>query len=107
MLISPTTTGDSEAQGHCHPVLGVATRIGRLTDDDIVLDDSRVSRHHAVIIDTGTSIVVTDLRSSNGTEFQDKRIRGAATLADGDNISIGHHKFTFEIQPQGESSPPS
>ncbi len=45
-----------------------ATRIGRLTDNDIVLDDANVSRHHAVIIDTGTSFVITDLRSANGVD---------------------------------------
>ena len=58
-----------------------ATRIGRLTDNDIVLDDANVSRHHAVIIDTGTSFVITDLRSANGVDVGGERIRGTATLA--------------------------
>jgi SARP family transcriptional regulator, regulator of embCAB operon len=52
--------------GLVYPLRAAATRIGRLSDNDIVLDDANVSRHHAVIIDTGTSFVITDLRSANG-----------------------------------------
>lgn len=80
------------------------TRVGRLPDNDIVLDDANVSRHHAVIIDTGTSFMITDLRSANGVEVQHQRIQGTATLTDGDVIRIGRHEFTFEIQ---YSRPPS
>jgi pSer/pThr/pTyr-binding forkhead associated (FHA) protein len=43
-----------------------STRIGRRPDNDIVLDDDDVSRYHAVIIDTGGSFVISDLRSTNG-----------------------------------------
>jgi DNA-binding SARP family transcriptional activator len=74
------------------------TRIGRLDDNDIVLDDNDVSRHHAVITDTGTGFVITDLRSTNGVEVHGKRIRGSATLGDGDRIRIGSEEFTFEIR---------
>ena len=58
------------AKGRRYPLLGAATRIGRLKDNDIVLDDAQVSRHHAVIIDTGTSFVITDLKSTNGILVQ-------------------------------------
>jgi DNA-binding SARP family transcriptional activator len=97
-----------EDSGRCYPMVGAATRIGRLPDNDIVLNDANVSRHHAVIIDTGTSFVINDLRSANGVEVQHQRIRTPAALADGDRIRIGNHEFTFEIQsddPQ-DSSPP-
>ena len=83
--------------GAVYPLQAAATRIGRLTDNDIVLDDANVSRHHAVIIDTGTSFVITDLRSANGVDVGGERIRGTATLADGDRIRICDHEFTFEI----------
>ncbi|MBW0014704.1 MAG: FHA domain-containing protein, partial [Mycobacterium sp.] len=85
--------------GQQYPLTGAITRIGRFTDNDIVLDDTDVSRHHAVITDTGTGFVMTDLRSTNGVEVRGHRIRGSATLADGDRIRIGGHEFTFEIRP--------
>jgi DNA-binding SARP family transcriptional activator len=84
--------------GRQYRLNGATTRIGRLDDNDIVLDDNDVSRHHAVITDTGTGFVITDLRSTNGVEVHGKRIRGSATLEDGDRIRIGSQEFTFEIR---------
>ena len=96
-------TGEARAQlraasGECYPVKGVATRIGRRSDNDIVLADQRVSRHHAVIIDTGTSFVLIDARSANGVELDDNRIRGSAPLSDGSHVRIGDSEFRFELQ---------
>jgi SARP family transcriptional regulator, regulator of embCAB operon len=85
--------------GRRYPLRGTATRIGRVSDNDIVLDDATVSRYHAVIVDTGTSFVITDLGSANGVDVADQRIRTSATLADGDHIRISDHEFTFEIGP--------
>jgi hypothetical protein len=70
-------------------------------------DDASVSRHHAVVIDTGTNWVITDLRSANGVKLRQQRIRGTATLADGDRIGIGGHELTFEIPPPETELPDS
>lgn len=86
-----------EASGRRYPLLAAATRIGRQSDNDIVLDGANVSRHHAVIVDTGTSYILNDLRSSNGVHVGHQRIRSAATLNDGDHIRICDHEFTFRI----------
>jgi DNA-binding SARP family transcriptional activator len=83
--------------GRQYRLNGATTRIGRFTDNDIVIDDTDVSRHHAVIIDTGTGFVITDLRSTNGVEVQGWPIRGSANLDNGDHICICGHEFTFEI----------
>jgi DNA-binding SARP family transcriptional activator len=105
----PTTSGISLVEslvallrdkfGREYRLNGAITRIGRFTDNDIVLDDTDVSRHHAVITDTGTGFVITDLRSTNGIEVRGRRIRGSATLEDGDPVRIGGQEFTFEIRP--------
>jgi DNA-binding SARP family transcriptional activator len=84
--------------GHVHPLTGAATRIGRLPDNDVVLDDADVSRHHAVVSDTGTSFVITDLRSANGVHVGGRRIRGSVALADRDRIRICRHEFVFELE---------
>ena len=76
---------------------GATTRIGRLDDNDIVLDDDDVSRYHAMITDTGTGFVITDLRSTNGVQVRRRQIQVNATLADGDQIRIGRCEFVFEI----------
>ena len=83
--------------GRCYPLETVATGIGRRDDNDVVLDDPKVSRYHATIIDTGASFVINDLRSANGVEVAHQRIRGSATLCDGDVITIAGYQFTFEL----------
>jgi SARP family transcriptional regulator, regulator of embCAB operon len=95
-----TVAGLRDKAGRRYRLQATTTRIGRLGDNDIVLDDDDVSRHHTVIIDTGTSFVITDLRSTNGVEVQGQRIRASATLAHGDQIRICGHEFTFEILPR-------
>jgi SARP family transcriptional regulator, regulator of embCAB operon len=101
-----TTTGRSTVarlralSGEVHPLIGAATRIGRLADNDVVLDDAEVSRHHAVVSDTGATFVITDLRSANGVYVQDRRIRGSVPLSGGDRIRICHYEFVFEIEPR-------
>jgi SARP family transcriptional regulator, regulator of embCAB operon len=90
--------GLRDAAGRRYPLQAAATRIGRLPDNDIVLDDDDVSRHHAVIIDTGGSFVMTDLRSANGVQVQHRRLRPSVILAEGDHISICGHEFTFHVQ---------
>jgi hypothetical protein len=92
--------GLRDRRGRQYPLNGASTRIGRHSDNDIVLDDDTdVSRYHAVIIDTGAGFVIYDSKSTNGVEVQRRRIRGSAPLAGGDHIRIGSQEFTFEIRP--------
>jgi DNA-binding SARP family transcriptional activator/predicted Ser/Thr protein kinase len=86
-----------DAAGQAYPLRPV-NRIGRLADNDIILDDAQVSRHHAVIIYTGGNFVINDLRSTNGVIVEHQRIGVATALADGDRIGICDHQFTVEIQ---------
>jgi DNA-binding SARP family transcriptional activator len=84
------------------------TRIGRHSDNDIVLDELTVSRQHAMIVYNGAEFVITDLNSDNGVEVQRRRVRGSADLGDGDQIRIGGHEFTFhECPPEATDIDPS
>ena len=85
------------ATGEDHSVTGTVTRIGRQSDNDIVVADPRVSRHHAVIIHFGAGYTINDAGSANGIILQDRRIQGSAPLMDGDRIGIGDSEFIFEI----------
>jgi DNA-binding SARP family transcriptional activator len=94
-----------DAAGRCYPLETVATGIGRRDDNGVVLDDPRVSRYHATVIDTGASFVINDLRSANGVQVANQRIRGSATLSDGDVITIAGYQFTFELAPAEPPAP--
>jgi SARP family transcriptional regulator, regulator of embCAB operon len=85
------------SDGQRYSLAGTATRIGRSADNDIVLDDIKVSRHHAVITDNGTAFVITDLGSVNGVRVRGQRIDPSAELLEGDPIRIGDQELTLEI----------
>jgi pSer/pThr/pTyr-binding forkhead associated (FHA) protein len=93
----PTTARLRPDDGKSHPLDGMVTRIGRQSDNDIVLPDPTVSRHHAVIIRSGPGYAIHDAGSANGITLQNRRIQGSAELTDGDRIVIGDSGFTFEV----------
>src|SRR5947208_5988689 len=64
--------------------------IGRRSDNDLVLEGERVSRHHARIAASDGRWYVADLGSMNGTCVNDARLDGASRwLSSGDTIRIG------------------
>jgi len=73
---------------------GSATRLGRALDNDIVVNHSSVSRHHASIEAVNGSYELRDLQSQNGTWVCDERVSQRA-IADGDVIRLGQAPFTF------------
>ena len=68
--------------------LGRLTRIGRRATADIVLDDSTVSRRHALFLDRDGTPVIADDRSRNGVYVNGRRVR-EARLRHGDEVQIG------------------
>lgn len=68
--------------------------LGRGEDNDIVFDDqldNRVSTNHAEIYITVERLWIRDLKSSNGTFVNDRRIEGPTKLRPGDVISLGEN----------------
>ncbi len=75
------------------PLPAKALRIGRVPDNDIVLPDLDVSRHHAELRKSpaGTYEIV-DLASHNGTYVNGRRV-SSAVIGEDDIVSIGHSTF--------------
>ncbi|MGH2759848.1 MAG: FhaA domain-containing protein [Actinomycetota bacterium] len=63
-------------------------RIGRQSDNDFVVTDPGVSRHHAEVINTNGTCTLHDLGSTNGT-YVNGTVVGEHALRDGDRISLG------------------
>jgi ABC transport system ATP-binding/permease protein len=72
-----------------HQVRGAGITVGRLPDNDVVLDDLLVSRRHARLDLTPAGARITDLGTGNGTYVNGRRVT-EAVLAPGDVIGIGH-----------------
>jgi pSer/pThr/pTyr-binding forkhead associated (FHA) protein len=70
------------------------TRLGRAFDNDIVINDSSVSRHHASIESVNGRFELRDLQSQNGTYVSHERVT-QRPIADGDLIRLGQAPFTF------------
>jgi chromosome segregation ATPase len=79
-------------------VLGRKTTIGRTPDNDLQIDASFVSRHHAVLLVTGQQTVIEDLNSTNGVLVNGQRI-SREVLNDGDQVMIGKARFRFAVRP--------
>ena len=68
--------------------------IGRDPQNDVVLDDRRVSRKHAEIRLRLGRYTLYDLQSTNGTYVNGRRV-AEKVLDDGDAISVGGLEITF------------
>ena len=81
-------------EGRAHPIMPTGLVIGRSRECDLRVTDGNASRRHAEVILEGTSYVVVDLASTNGTELNGRRITREA-LTDGDRITIGATDLVF------------
>ncbi|MDM8519584.1 FHA domain-containing protein [Anaerolineales bacterium HSG6] len=88
--------------------LKMVTRVGRELDNDVVLTDTKASRHHAEIFLQNEQWIITDLGSYNQTTVNGTPVTEPTALSDGDRIDIGETEFTFRAsgQPQDAVSPP-
>jgi two-component system, cell cycle response regulator len=68
--------------------------VGRSSKADIQIDQESVSRNHCKLINTGKSIMLRDLGSTNGTYVNDELV-DEYVLRDGDLIKIGRCIFKF------------
>ncbi len=93
--------------------------IGRSPDNLIILDDSSISRFHAVVIKQIHGYVIQDLDSNNGTyltdntysNYQQLSPHNSKILANGDIVKIGNFHIIFytkveSLNEQVEFPPP-
>jgi pSer/pThr/pTyr-binding forkhead associated (FHA) protein len=69
--------------------------IGRGSDCGLILDEPEMSRHHAVIENTGDGIYLRDQGSANGTFVNGVQVRDAVLHTD-DQIAFDRNRFLLE-----------
>ena len=62
--------------------------IGRETGNEIVIEDPEVSRRHATLTRQGTTYLLEDIGSTNGTYVNGKRVTAPVLLTNGDMIGL-------------------
>ena len=70
--------------------------IGRVKGNDLVLPKGNVSKRHARLIVRDGRYIVTDLKSTNGTYVNHRRITHATLVREGDRIYIGDFVLWLE-----------
>lgn len=83
------------------------TIIGRGSDCDIVIDDPGISRRHMEIdvTDNGNTVIARDLNSTNGMYVEGHHVE-AATLLDGNTITIGRTRILYWASRRSKSNQP-
>jgi serine protease Do len=81
-------------------------RIGRGSINDLVLQNSQVSRQHAIIEYQNGLPTITDLKSSLGTFVNNQRIT-SSILQSGDKVAFGSDQWIVEEDTESNSLSPS
>ncbi len=77
---------------------GDLIRIGRSRENEVVLENLSVSRHHGQIRFHDGRFTLTDLNSANGIRVNGVRV-AKIEIVDDDVITIGKHKIIFRGDP--------
>jgi len=76
--------------------------LGRGPDCDLQLDDERISRHHARLVERDGRIRIEDLGSTNGTFVDCQRIEQATELSPTRRLHLADHEFALVLDaPSG------
>lgn len=82
--------------------------IGRDIDNDIVLKDPSVSRHHTqIIVHDDNSISISDMGSANGTFVNGTRIDAERYLRKNDTVRLGSVDFDWKNQVKVNNRKPA
>jgi hypothetical protein len=79
--------------------------IGRHADNQIVIDDPMVSRHHARLTWQGNTFLLEDLGSANGVWVNNRRITNPTPLRHGDVVGLSQAVLLlFSDRPQADAT---
>ncbi len=86
-------------EGQAYPLQDMICTLGRTTDNTIVIDSARISRHHTQIRLLPEGAIVEDMGSTNGTWVNYRQLTGPHRLMPGDIISLADYvTFRYEVE---------
>ncbi|WP_063920431.1 BTAD domain-containing putative transcriptional regulator [Nocardia violaceofusca] len=88
------------ADGRVVPIAKGGLKIGRMTDNDLILDDPKVSRYHAHVLPSRAGMLIKDLASANGIYVDDVVVDSGTMLFGGELIRIGSTVLSFEAETE-------
>jgi pilus assembly protein CpaF len=79
--------------------------VGRVQGNDLMLPKGNVSKHHARLLFRDGRFIVTDLKSTNGTYVNGRKIAQATIVREGDKIYIGDFVLRLDAGSGAEAPP--
>src|SRR5690606_37027350 len=80
--------------------------VGRSSENDLSVPDSRLSRVHLEIERAYGEFTARDVGSSNGTKHNGYELRDAVAIKDGDGFDLGGGLQLTAVINEGEKAPP-
>ncbi len=97
---------DGSLAGQEHRITLDGLTLGRAPDASLRLNDSGVSRYHALIRVHNAGVWVQDSGSRNGVFVNNKRVARPKQLGPGDTLRVGANKFVLDVRRRGEGELP-
>ena len=89
-------------KGARYPIGADGLSLGRDDDCEVVIQDPNVSRYHARLVLHNAAIWVQDAGSRNGVFVNETRVVRHKQLSPSDELVIGVHGFTLELDEVAE-----
>src|SRR5690348_6244506 len=80
--------------------------IGRVPGNDVILPKGNVSKRHSRVVRQDGRFFVVDLKSTNGTYLNGRRITTPSVIRPGDKIYVGDFVVIVDTGEAPVSSPP-
>jgi pilus assembly protein CpaF len=81
----------------------VEVNVGRVQGNDLMLPKGNVSKRHARLLFRDGRFIVTDLKSTNGTYVNGRKIAQATLVRENDKIYVGD--FVLRVEATGQAPP--
>ena len=78
-----------EQAGQIFNLKGESAQVGRINENEIVIQHKSISSHHAEFILDGNDYLIKDLDSTNGTRVNGERVK-SVKLRKGDFVRVGN-----------------
>ncbi len=78
-----------------HEFVGHSLTVGRLSDNEVQLEEGSVSSRHAEIVVQDGAVILRDLGSTNGTFLNGEQMVSEQELKEGDEIYFGSVRSVF------------
>lgn len=105
-LLTPVDAAPDASSARPIALKQALTLIGREQDNDIVLDDERISRRHAELRWERGRVEFADYGSLNGTRVNQQAARGRMLLRDGDVIELGGRRYRLTVVASAPAATP-